>query len=92
MPWWIASSVSRSRSGLLASSIEMPRWAAKVMDSRTRSSESMRPATYIVVAGTPSRRASSTELRPATMFGPCSLFFRFACAEAFWFFRFCAAL
>jgi hypothetical protein len=40
---------------------------ARVSASRTRSSESIRPATYIVVTGTSARRASSTELRPATI-------------------------
>src|SRR5690242_14658131 len=45
----------------------MPRAVAVLSASRTRSSVSMRPATYIVVTGTSARRASTTELRPATI-------------------------
>ena len=45
----------------------MPRSAAILMASRTRSSESMRDATYSVDAGTSVRSASRTELRPATI-------------------------
>ena len=45
----------------------MPRSVAILSASRTRSSESIRPATYIVVTGTSARSASSTELRPATI-------------------------
>ena len=45
----------------------MPRSVAIFSASRTRSSESIRPATYIVVTGTSARSASTTELRPATI-------------------------
>ena len=45
----------------------MPRSVAILRASRTRSSASMRPATYIVVTGTSARSASTTELRPATI-------------------------
>ena len=45
----------------------MPRSVAVLSASRTRSSESIRPATYIVVTGTSARSASTTELRPATI-------------------------
>src|SRR5690242_3881086 len=44
----------------------MPRSLAVLRASRTRSSASIRPATYIVVTGTSARSASTTELRPAT--------------------------
>src|SRR6476620_11614569 len=65
-PWCTAPSVSRSSSPRGVSSTGMPRAVAIFMASRTRSSESIRPATYIVVTGTSARRASTTELRPAT--------------------------
>src|SRR6476469_10649774 len=45
----------------------MPLAVAVLSASRTRSSESIRPATYIVVTGTSARSASTTELRPATI-------------------------
>src|SRR4051794_22821485 len=45
----------------------MVRSLAVLSASRTRSSESIRPATYIVVTGMSARRASTTALRPATI-------------------------
>src|SRR6476620_104106 len=65
-PWCTAPSVSRSSAPRGVSSTGIPRAVAIFMASRTRSSASMRPATYIVVTGTSARRASTTELRPAT--------------------------
>src|SRR4051794_1035797 len=44
----------------------MPRAVAVLIASRTRSSASIRPATYRVLTGTSARSASTTELRPAT--------------------------
>lgn len=51
-PWWTAPSVSRSSSPRGVSRTGMPRSVAVVSASRTRSSASIRPATYIVVTGT----------------------------------------
>src|SRR6476646_6146007 len=65
-PWCTAPSVSRSSSPRGVSSTGIPRAVAVFSASRTRSSASMRPATYIVVTGTSARRASTTALRPAT--------------------------
>src|SRR3954470_16049002 len=45
----------------------MRRSLAVLSASRTRSSASIRPATYIVVTGMSARSASTTELRPATI-------------------------
>src|SRR5699024_1177580 len=65
-PWWTAWSVIRSRSVREASATGRPRAAARRMISRIRSSVSTRTITVSWVAGTSSRSASSTALRPAT--------------------------
>ena len=69
-PWWLR----RRRSGRARSarppSAGTPSWLAIFIDSRTRSSESIRSATYSAVAGTWARSASTTGLRPATHSGP----------------------
>jgi hypothetical protein len=66
-PWCTASlPESRSISGRMTSSTGMLRVVASLRTSLTRSSISMRVATYSAEAGILARSASSTELRPVT--------------------------
>ena len=69
-PWCTAPPVSRSSSARVTSSSPVPRSAASLRMSRSRSSRSAPSATYAALTGISAVIASSTALRPATHSGP----------------------
>ena len=76
-PWCTESKPAiRSSSGRITSRIGRPRLVASDMTSLTRSSYSIRVATYRAVAGMRARSASSTELRPVTISNSSPVFGR----------------
>ena len=70
MPWCTAPPVSRSSSARVTSSSGVPRLAASLKMSRSRSSRSAPSATYAARMGISTSIASSTALRPTTHSGP----------------------